>query len=84
MAPAATAQRMLAREGNAPCWVSAIENMRAKAQTWEKAVRTKALARREPYPPAKSESPQSRTAETLQATGANVIGEDTRDEGNTG
>ncbi len=48
----------------------------------EKAVRTKALARREPYPPAKSAAPQRNTAITEQAAGANWVGEDTPDEGN--
>ena len=37
--------------------------MRANAQTWENAVRTNALARREPYPPAKSAAPQMKTAD---------------------
>lgn len=48
----------------------------------EKAVRTKALARREPNPPAKSEAPQRNTAVTEQATGAeeNWAGKDTPDE----
>jgi hypothetical protein len=57
-------------------------NIRAKAQTWEKAVRTKALARRDPYPPAKSAEPQRNTAITLYATGPNWESEGTPDEGN--
>ncbi len=56
---------MLARLGKAPCCVSETANIRAKAHTCENAVRTKALARREPNPPAKSEEPQRKTAITL-------------------
>jgi len=46
----------------------------------ENAVRTKAFARRDPYPPAKSDEPQRNTAITLYAAGPSWIGEDTPDE----
>jgi hypothetical protein len=36
-------------------------------------VRTKALARRDPYPPAKSEAPQRNTAVTEQAAGLDKV-----------
>ena len=42
----------------------------------------KALARREAYPPAKSEAPQMKTAATLQTVGAERVSGDT-DERNT-
>jgi hypothetical protein len=73
---------MLVRDGNAPCCRSATDNISAKAQTCENAVSTKALARREPYPPAKSDVPHKNTAVTLHAAGANWAREDTPDEGN--
>src|SRR5271157_1851545 len=82
-APATRAQRTLVREGRASCCASAMANMRAKAQMCENAVRTKALARRDPYPPAKSDEPQRKTAATEEAAGANWSNESTRDEGNT-
>lgn len=50
---------------------------------WEKAVSTKAFARRDPYPPEKSAAPQRKTAVTLQAAGASWVSDDTPDEGNT-
>ena len=81
-APAARAQTMLAREGNSPCCVIAMVNIKANAHTCENAVSRKALARREPYPPEKSEAPQRNTAATLYTAGANWVSEDTRDEGN--
>ena len=43
---------MLVRSGIPPGCASAMDNIRAKPQAWEKAVRTKALARRDPMPPA--------------------------------
>ena len=45
-------------------------------------MKTKALARREAYPPEKSEAPQRKTAVTEQATGAeeNWAGRNTPDE----
>src|SRR5580704_465302 len=79
-APAASAHRMLVRDGKAPCSPSAIESIRAKAQACEKAERTNASARREPYPPAKSDAPQRNTATTLQAAGANWGSDDMPDE----
>jgi hypothetical protein len=82
-APAVTAQKMLARLGNGPFWVKAIPIIRAKAQTCEKAVRTKVFARRAPYPPAKSEVPHRNTAAIALAAGAKCGREYTPDEGNT-
>ncbi|SPF48923.1 hypothetical protein SBA1_90059 [Candidatus Sulfotelmatobacter kueseliae] len=51
---------------------------------WENAVSVKALARREPYPPAKSDAPHRKNAATEPAAGANWVNQSTRDEGNTG
>src|SRR5262244_1760070 len=68
-APAARAQRMLFRSGNAPCWASAVAVIRTKAHKCENAVKTKALARREANPPAKSAAPQRKTAVTEYAAG---------------
>lgn len=89
MDPAANAQNMLVREGNAACCVRPTASISTNAQTCEKPVSTKALARREPYPPAKSEAPQRKTAVTEQAAGLDklkpeVIQKDTPEEGNTG
>ena len=58
-------------------------NIRTKAQRCENAVSTKALARRDPYPPAKSAAPHRNTAVTLNPAGASWVREDTPDEGNT-
>jgi hypothetical protein len=58
------AHKILRRDGNSPWLAIAIPNIRTKAQTCEKAVSTKAFARREPYPPAKSDAPQRKTAVT--------------------
>src|ERR1700758_344529 len=84
-APASRAQAMLARSGNAPPSSAATASIKASAQRWEKAVRTKALARREPNPPAKSEAPQRKTAVTEEATAAeeNWAGRNTPDESST-
>src|ERR1700756_450147 len=81
--PAVTAQKMLARLGKFPCWVKAMASISTRAQMCENAVSTKALARREPYPPAKSEAPPRKTAVTEYAAGANCDSEVTPDEGNT-
>src|ERR1700722_3806812 len=69
IAPAASAQRMLARSGNGPCWARATVVIRTKAHTCENAVKTKALTRREANPPAKSAAPQRKTAVTEYAAG---------------
>ena len=58
-------------------------DIQTNAQLCANAVSTKAFARRHPYPPAKSEAPQTNTAETEHATGANCASWDTNDEGNT-
>ena len=58
-------------------------NISTNAQACENAVSTKAFARRDPYPPAKSDAPQRNTAITLYAAGANWVSEDTPDEGTT-
>src|SRR5579864_4235310 len=81
-APAAIAHAMLARSGNVPCCPSAIEAISAKAQACENAVKTNALARREPYPPAKSAAPHMKTATTEYAAGGSGDREDTPDEVN--
>ena len=73
---------MLAPVGNAPCSPSAIANISAKPQRCANAVSTKALARRDPYPPAKSDAPQRNTAVTLNAAGASWVRGDMPDEGN--
>src|SRR5579864_84316 len=83
-APAAIAHAMLARSGNVPCCPSAIEAISAKAQACENAVKTNALARREPYPPAKSAAPHMKTAATEYAAGGSCDREDTPDEVNMG
>src|SRR5262249_13969147 len=82
-APAAIAQKMLIRSGNGPPCASAISDINTKAQAWENAVRTKAWARREPYPPAKSDAPQMNTAATEYAAGGRWTGDITPDERNT-
>ena len=71
MDPARIAQNMLARSGSGACEANAITVIHTRAQRWEKEVRTKALARREAYPPAKSDAPQRKTAVTAYAAGAN-------------
>src|SRR5580698_5842208 len=76
-APARSAHKTLLREGNAPCCAKAIEPISPKAHTCENAVSTKALARREPYPPAKSDAPHMKTAIMLYTAGANWPVEDT-------
>src|SRR5271169_4728023 len=81
-APAAKAHRILVRDGKTPCCANAMANISTKAQMCENAVSTKALARREPYPPAKSAAPQRNTAVTEQTAGANWVREGTPDEGN--
>src|SRR5579872_351318 len=83
-APAAIAHRMLVRFGNTPCSVNAIEVISAKAHACENAVKTNALARREPYPPAKSEAPHMKTAATEYAADGSCDREDTPDEVNMG
>src|SRR5277367_205843 len=81
--PARSAHRMLLRVGNAPCCAKAIVHISANAHTCEKAVSTKALARREPYPPAKSDAPHMKTAIMLYTAGANWLIGDTTVEVNT-
>src|SRR5215831_6468575 len=83
IAPAATAQKLLARSGNGPFCARASASIRAKAHKWEKAVSTNVFARRAPYPPAKSDAPQRKTAVTEYAAGPNCGMEDTPVEGNT-
>src|SRR5215469_5116283 len=82
-APAAIAQKMLTPSGNRPPCPRAMSDINAKAQACENAVKTNALARREPYPPAKSAAPQMKTAATEYAAGGRWTGEFTPDEGNT-
>src|SRR5215469_13388553 len=57
--------------------------MSANPQTCENAVRTNAFARREPYPPAKSEVPQRKTAVTEYTAGVDWSHVSMPDEGNT-
>src|SRR5690242_4040772 len=83
IAPAAIAQRILILSGNGPPCPRAITDISAKAHACENAVRTKALARRQPYPPAKSDAPHTKTAATEYAAGGKWGGEITPDEGNT-
>src|SRR5579863_1123752 len=75
---------MLVREGNGACCASARATIRTSAHRWEKAVKTKALARREAYPPVKSLVPQMKTAARLQAAGANWDAAGMSVEGSTG
>src|SRR5215831_17817426 len=82
-APAAIAQNTLILSGNGPPCPRAITDISTKAQACENAVRTKAWAWREPYPPAKSAAPQMKTAATEYAAGGRWAGEITPDEGNT-
>src|SRR5579871_1461070 len=82
-APAAIAHKMLILSGNAPPCPRAISDISAKAQACENAVKTNALARREPYPPAKSAAPHMKTAATEYAAGGKWTGEITPDEGTT-
>lgn len=83
MDPARIAQKTLLVFGSDACEPRAMAVIHTKAHACENAVRTNALARRHPYPPAKSEAPQTNTAETEHATGANCDSWDTNDEGNT-
>src|SRR5579863_1880171 len=69
--PASRAHKTLVREGKWACCARAMATMRARANAWDAAVKTKALARREAYPPVKSLVPQMKTAPRLQAAGAN-------------
>src|SRR5215469_16427544 len=82
-APAAIAQKMLILSGNGPPCPRAISDISANAHACENAVRTNALARREPYPPAKSDAPQMKTAATEYAAGGKWTDEITPDEGTT-
>ena len=65
------AQKILARSGNAPVCADAIASIRAKPQICENAVKTNALARLDPNPPAKSAAPHRNTAVTEYAAGVN-------------
>jgi hypothetical protein len=64
---------MLPREGKTSLRAHAkpMASIKTNAQICENAVNTKALARREPYPPAKSDEPQRKTAITEQIAGLN-------------
>jgi uncharacterized protein len=75
---------MLLREGKTPFRAKAkpTANIKTSAQMCENAVNTKALARREPYPPEKSEAPHKKTAATENAAGLDGIKASTPHEGN--
>src|SRR5579864_2109677 len=81
--PARTAQTILLREGNSPCAPNAMANISTNAHTCEKAVSTNAFARRDAYPPEKSDAPQRNTAATLYAAGANWFTGNTPEERTT-